>query len=653
MIKHFNSILLITLALLTVPVIGLGQQAQFSQLESLVAAAQQAQAGNDYTKAANEYKQAVRIEPNMPELWANLGLMQQQAGEIPAAIQSFQQANHLNPALYVPNLFLGIDFARTGKAPQAIPFLTKAEKLNKTDPQAPLALGRAYFAAGKFSAAAHEFAQAATLDPKLGAAWYAQGVALLNQVETNARTMSIENKSSPFAGALYAESLEKQARFGEAATVYRSLLASQVQPPCVHSALGFSLLRHRDFAGAATEFAAERAAHPECSLALLGQARRAIDGGDNQQALNLLQQLWARDRGFFVSNAPMLLDGVSSDATAAVAAYLEQQGTAVPDDLRNALLAALNGSGQTPDSSRESGAPPAQEASAVSRKTAEQFYAAGEFTQCAQQLNSTVAAGSADRLKLLAACAYFAGDNQLASRAASTLEALQPHSPEALYWSIQANERLALESLTRFQQLESGSSRSHILLGDIFAKLERFDDAEAEYNKALDLTPNDPAAMFGLASAYMSNNNIDKALETASLAVKRSSQDPELNLVMADALIAKDRFAEAEPFLNKSLSVRPQLLGHVHSLLGKVYAEAGRTSDAINQLKMAESSDDDGSIHYLLARLYRQTGDIKDASAALEQVKAIKEQRRKLGVKLVEDPDLSSLESPPGGSSTQ
>ncbi len=643
------------LALLAKPVYGLGRQEPSTKLESLVAAAQQAQADHDYAKAANEYKQAVGIEPNMPELWANLGLMQQQAGEIPAAIHSFEQANHLNPALYVPNLFLGIDFVRSNKVPQAILFLTKAEKLNKTDPQAPLALGRAYFAAGKFSPAAHEFAQAAMLDPKLGAAWYAQGVALLNQVEMDAHTMSIENKSSPFAGALYAESLEKQARFREAASVYQSLIPSLSQPPCMHSALGFSLLMHRDSEGAATEFAAERAAHQECSLALLGQARMAIDSGDNQQALNLLQQLWVRDHGFVVTNSAMLLDGVSSDAIVAFAAYLAQQSTTVPDDLRNALLAALNGSGQTLDVSRKTitTRESAAEPGTPSHKTAEQFYAAGEFTQCAYRLNPATVAGRADKLKLLAACAYFAGDNQLASSAATTLETLQPHSPEALYWSIQANERLALQSLTRFQQLESDSSRSHILLGDIFAKLERFDDAEAEYYKALALTPGDPAAMFGLASAYMSNNNVDKALEIASAAVKRSSQDPELNLVMADALIAKDRFAEAEPFLMKSLSVRPQLLGHVHSLIGKVYAEAGRNNDAIAQLKMAESSDEDGSIHYLLARLYHQVGDLKDASAALEEVKAIKEQRRKLGVKLVEDPDLSSLESPPGGSSTQ
>jgi predicted Zn-dependent protease len=145
---------------------------------------------------------------------------------------------------------------------------------------------------------------------------------------------------------------------------------------------------------------------------------------------------------------------------------------------------------------------------------------------------------------------------------------------------------------------------------------------------------------------------MDKAMETARSALVRSPQDPELNMVVAEAMVVRNQFAEAEPYLMNSLKVKPQMLGHVHALLGKVYAETGRTNEAISQLKMGESSDENGSIHYLLARLYRQIGDTKDAAAALDQMKTIKQQRHDRGVKIVEDPDLSSLESPPGEPST-
>jgi len=649
--------LVILLALLVKPLPGFGQQAAAQTLESLVAAAQQAQTANDYAAAEKAYKQAVRIEPSMPELWANLGLMQQEAGDIASAIPSFQQANHLNPSLYVPNLFLGNDYLRTGRAQEAIAFLTKAEKINKSDPQAPLALGRADYAVGKFSPAAQEFARATTLDPNLGAAWFSLGISLLNQVEMDARRMSLEAKDSPFAGALYAESLEKQSRFNEAATLYRSLLASQPQPPCLHSELGFALLRHHDLADAITEFASERSAHPECGMALLGQAHIAIDSGDNPQAVKLLEQLWERDHGFVLSNAVILLEGLSNDTASTFVVYFSQQ-TTVPNDLRDGLLAVFKSGGQVVDDRRDKAdsgqldAPLAATPVSTDRRTAEEYYAAGEFGQCAQRLGPVVAAAHAERLRLLAACSFFAGDNELAFSAANALEALQPHSPEALYWSIQANERFAVQSLARFQQLESDSARSHVLLGDIYHQLEREDDAQAEYQKALALEPGNPAAMLGSASAYLSNNNLEKARDTARAALERSPQDPELNLIVAEAMVAQYQFADAEPYLMKSLKAKPQLLGHVHALIGKVYAETGRTSDAIRQLKMGESSDETGAVHYLLAQLYRRVGDTKNASAAIEQVKTIK-QKRSQHIKIVEDPDLSSIESPTGTPSMQ
>ena len=435
------------------------------------------------------------------------------------------------------------------------------------------------------------------------------------------------------------------------------MLDSHPQPPCLHSALGNALLRHRDPEGAAAEFATERAAHPECGLAVFGQARIAIDRGDNEQAVKLLEELWGRDHGFFVFNAGILMEGLSNEAASAVAAYFSQPETTIPKDFRDDLLAALNRYGQAPDDQhdnvdlREPGAPVAASPVSAVRHTAEEYYAVGEFGRCVQQFDTAVAAGRRDKLRLLAACSFFSGDNKRALSAAIALEALQPHSAEALYWSIQANERLAVQSLLRFQQLESDSARSHVLLGDIYHQLEREDDAQAEYQKVLALEPGNPAAMLGLATSYLSNNNNDKAMETARTALERSPQDPELNMILAEAMVANNQFAEAEPFLMKSLNVKPQLLGHVHALIGKVYAETGRTSEAISQLKMGESSDETGSIHYLLARLYRQVGDSKDAAAALNQVMTIRQQRRERGVKTVEDPDLSSLESPPGQAS--
>ena len=639
------------LVLLAESALGFGRRAPASTaaagLESLLADAQNAQAAGNYRAAADDYAQAVKIRRDAAELWANLGLMQQEIGDTSAATSSFLEADRLNPSLYVPNLFLGIEYAHSGRAKEAIPFLIKAEKINKTDPQAPLALGRAYIGEGKFPAAAQALGRAVDLNPKLGSAWFTMGIARLDEVEDEAREMSEENKQSPFAGALYAESLAKQARFGESASLYKTLLDSRPQPPCLRSEMGIALLRGHDRAGAASAFAAERAAHPECGLASLGQARLALESGDTEGVAKLLEGLWGRDRGFVETNAPVLLEGLPADKAAADANLLAApDSTLLPADLRDALRTAFNLWGQ------DSAGPMAKEETAAAGGaasgrgfTAEEAYAAGEFEQCKRQLEASPAPLSASKLRLLAACAFFTGDNQRASSAADALRALEPNSLEALYWSIEANERLAFKALARFQRLDPDSAKSHILLGDIYSQLERYDDAQAEYRKALIIAPESPAAMLGLASADLNNNDIDGGMEIAQAALIRSPEDPELNLIMAQLLMAQRQYAEAEPYLTKSLHAKPQMIPHIHALIGKAYAETGRTQEAIEQLKMGASSDVDGSIQYLLARLYRKIGDIKDANQALDRMKTIKQQREARGYKQVEDPDLSPLEA--------
>ena len=61
---------------------GFTQQAPAPELDSLLAGAQQAQATGDYRAAAEDYRKAVMISPNTPELWANLGLIEQETGDI-------------------------------------------------------------------------------------------------------------------------------------------------------------------------------------------------------------------------------------------------------------------------------------------------------------------------------------------------------------------------------------------------------------------------------------------------------------------------------------------------------------------------------------------------------------------------------------------
>jgi tetratricopeptide (TPR) repeat protein len=325
--------------------------------------------------------------------------------------------------------------------------------------------------------------------------------------------------------------------------------------------------------------------------------------------------------------------------TAFVAQWSDAHRNPVPDDLRQALVTAFNGEGECSD--QGSGGVPS---SSGQQRSAEEDYASGQFAACVRTLQAGPAPEIPAKLRLLAACAFLTGENRTAAGAAAALRSREPHSVEALYWSIRANEKLAFESLARFQQLEPDSVRSHVLLGDVYEQLERYDSAQAEYQKALAVAPSNEAAMLGLANAWLNNYNPQGAMKVAGEALVSNPDDPELNLVMAQGLMNQHEYAEAAPYLQKSLKAKPQMLPRIHALIGKVDAETGKTQEAIEELRLGASSDEDGSVEYLLSRLYISQGDKKDAMAALARMETIKNQRAARGVKRIEDPDLSPVE---------
>ena len=215
-----------------------------------------------------------------------------------------------------------------------------------------------------------------------------------------------------------------------------------------------------------------------------------------------------------------------------------------------------------------------------------------------------------------------------------------PPSPDPLgrlYWSIKTNQALALQSLTRFQELAPNSAPGHVLLGDMYRQRQHYDDAQTQYKLALEISPGDHAALLGLAYAYFGDANIDAAIATAKTALATNPTDPELNLLMGESLIARHDFAFAEPFLQKGLAAKPQMLPHVHALLGTVYAQTGRTQEAIAQLELGLPADRDGSTYYQLARMYRKAGETKKAAEAMQQVKALEQQRRQGAVIALQD----------------
>ena len=102
--------LCLAIAFATLHVSAIVAQAQDQTLQFLLADAAADQSRGDFASAAESYRKATEIDPSIPELWANLGLMDHQIGKSSEAIESFKHAIRIKPGLFVPQLFLGIEY---------------------------------------------------------------------------------------------------------------------------------------------------------------------------------------------------------------------------------------------------------------------------------------------------------------------------------------------------------------------------------------------------------------------------------------------------------------------------------------------------------------------------------------------------------------
>ncbi len=612
------------------PAVACSQDDAAGPLDTLLATAQQAQGRGDYRTAAEAYRNAVQLEKQSPELWANLGLMDHQIGNYDESIQSLRTALRLRPSMFAPHLFLGLDYLQTRQLPLALLSLKEAERLDPKDLQAPLALGRAYSLLGNEQLAALAFDRATKLDSRSVPAWMGLGVANLEQVEMGARTLLTEQPSA-YRLALLAASLTRERKYVEAVDQYKQAIALPSGPPCLHSALGFVYVHQGAAVEARHEFDVDSTSHPGCGLAVIGLAHLDAEGGADTQAVKALEGLWQQDHGFFRQNISMLFEDLSPARLVALRTSIgdAHAGGDLPEELYDVLSAV--GAGTDPSTEgivlRERLEIHAERAPDRSHVTPEMLFAQGRYGECEANLVGHPTAGRTDRLQLLAACSFLTGDFETSSSASNQLLAAAPGSPAALYWSISSSQRLAVAALARVGAIDPDSPQTHLLLADVYRQREHYDEARAEYEKALQLAPGSPPALMGLTAIYIELSQLDQAIETGEQLLHLDASDPEANLLVAQAYADSHKYDQAASLLAKCQTLRPELQPRVHMLLGTIYAEQNHNEQAITELKLAAASDDDGSIHYKLSRLYRKEGDTRSADEAIEISKKLVQAR--------------------------
>jgi tetratricopeptide (TPR) repeat protein len=596
-----------------------------SSFESYLGEAVDAQSAGNISAAISAYHSALAIKRDVPEVWANLGLMQHQLQDYAGALKSFQTAHQLQPKLFVPVLFLGVENLQLGNKTDAVRYLSMAQQMHPKDAEVYMNLGRAYFDLKQFENAAVAYRQTTELDPKNGEAWYRLGITYLELSEVASGELVKLNRQSPYFLGLRAKSLDDQEKLIAAAAVYRTLISVPNFPQCTRSSFGLLLLRSGSLLDAQTEFQKD-VATGGCLTGEVGLIRVSLENGDTEGAMAKLGSLWAIDSGFVRSFASLLTRGMTATQLGVLDRSLAMpEATTLSAEEISVLQTSLRG-GRT-SSLHPSESNHIETVRATASRTPSELYKRGEYAKCERSLLPVKASVGHEKLSLLAACSFFTGDFETTLAATKSLRNIPQGEESSLYWSVLAEQRLAVLALAYAVEAEPNSIRLHELLAESYRDREKYADAETEYNIALKIDPKDFAALVGAATNYLQELKINPAYEMIQNALLQNPSDPEANYMMGEVLIARHKFSEAEPYLLRGLTAKAQLIPRIHALLGQVYAAQGDTSHAILEYKLGLSSDDDGTIHFQLGRLYQKAGEAALAADAFATSRSLIQRR--------------------------
>ncbi len=582
------------------------------RLAELFSQAKIAQQQGDYRTAANCYQEIVKLRPEVPEAWANLGLMHQFLGEQPQANRAFEISLSKNPRLYVPNLFLGLNHLQAQRPTIALRYLKAAEALSPSDEQAAMGLARAYQSLRDDNNAAKWFSYATGLKADDPDAWYGLAIAYLGLQDSAVIRLGKLGPGQAQARALVADAFVMQGRTKDAIAIYNKFLHAPDRPPCMLAALGFAYAKEgSDAAFETLQNAAKN--EPGCLTARVGLAYLAIKREKLSEAWSQLKRAWDVDHNFVRANLPMLWKGLGIEELDRADASLKSDAS-LPSGLSEVLVHSIE-SGELGVPAKASRTSPSE----APRWSPEELWAAGRYTECAAKLQKARSAPSPSKALLLAQCSYYASDYRTSLSASEATLKISARSLPALYWKAKSSQELAADALNRMSAIAPGSPNVHLMLAELHRVREEFNAAKAEYAQVIELQPDDPAAHLGLAQVYYRESQDDKAQQELQLALKSNPASPQASFVMGQILVRQHRFSDALPYLKTALNGSPLILPEAHSLLARCYSSQDEYAEALEELKPALPADKNGVYHYQLYQIYNKLGNSLAAAAALQE----------------------------------
>jgi eukaryotic-like serine/threonine-protein kinase len=142
---------------------------------------------------------------------------------------------------------------------------------------------------------------------------------------------------------------------------------------------------------------------------------------------------------------------------------------------------------------------------------------------------------------------------------------------------------LSDEASQKALELDDSSSEAHTARANALSMGRRWSEAEPEYQRAIELNPNNANAHYFYAVGLLvAQKRIDQALGEYKKALALDPLSPIINMNHAVTLTMARRFSEAEAEFKKVITSNPSFTPP-HHYLSELYAMTGRFSDAVSE----------------------------------------------------------------------
>ena len=233
---------------------------------------------------------------------------------------------------------------------------------------------------------------------------------------------------------------------------------------------------------------------------------------------------------------------------------------------------------------------------------------------------------SLSRLASLAAvkCYSREGKNNAAFQLLDELQKAYPNDADVLYLEAKLHMKAFNDATYQMFQRTPSSYRVHELSAEIFEVQHQYEDAAAEYRKAIAANVSAPDLHYRLGRAILlakhDPDSLKKAAEEFRAELRLNPEDGACEFQLGQIAQAEGSKEEARSHFERALALAPEFEQALVAL-GKIEASEKKYPQAIAHLQRAVTlQPTNESAHYGLMTAYRDAGDLDKAKAEKDKL---------------------------------